>query len=260
MNIAKTTNRIALITVVLMIYWVFIFVSTEVFGFRVFKENISQVFGMSILGIFAILAGAIILNVMYNLTSIAETKSGVKSESKPLNVKAISIGAVVSFALLFGALYVGDAATSLKKKSRLISSAESLANEQIDVIERIADYEFSEEYLTKIKSSINLLSKIDESFPQVTAIVTDQIQDKKVLLGLSGYYYGNFDEKSPSDFILSTSAEEREYLYSVFDGSEDSHRFSSNDGSYEIYFPVITDKGIVVLHLSEFSRYGKIGS
>lgn len=260
MNFAKLTNRIALVAVVLLIYWVFIFVATQVFGFRVFKENITQAFGMSIMGIFVVLLGAVILNIMYNLTSIAEAKSGVVPQSKPVNIKLASIAIAVSFIVIFVALYIGDIATSKSKESRLISSAESLVQEQFDVIEKIAEYEFTEEYLITVKSSINLLSKIDESFPRVTAILRGEIEGEKVLLGFNGYFSGKFEDKSPSDFILGTSSEEREYLHSVFDEADNKHHFSSNDGRYEIYFPVKTAKGIIVLHLSEFNRYGKIGS
>lgn len=260
MNLAKLTNRIALVSVALLVYWVFVFVTTQVFGFRVFKENITQVFGMSIMGIFAVLFGAVILNVMYNLTSIADAKTGVTPQSKPINIKFASTAIVLSFIAIFIALYIGDITTSKRKESRLVTAAESLVQEQIDLIEKVAEYEFTEEYLSTVKGSINLLSKIDESFPRVTAILRGEIEGKKVLLGFSGHYYGKFEDKSPSDFILSTSSEERKYLYSVFDRAESDHHFSSNNGRYEIYFPVQTAKGIVVLHLSEFNRYGKLGS
>jgi uncharacterized membrane protein len=47
-----------MVTVVLLVYWIFAFVSIQVFGFKVFRENLTQIFAMSILGIFAVLGVA----------------------------------------------------------------------------------------------------------------------------------------------------------------------------------------------------------
>ncbi len=71
-SLVKLSNIIALISIVLLVYWVFIFVSVEVFGFKVFRENISQTFAMSVLGIFVLMAGSSMINVMFNLTRIAQ--------------------------------------------------------------------------------------------------------------------------------------------------------------------------------------------
>ena len=81
MNIAKITNRTALVTVTLLVYWVFIFISCTVFDFTIFKEGLTTAFGLSVLGIFAVLSGAIILNIMYNLTAIAEARQPVVETS-----------------------------------------------------------------------------------------------------------------------------------------------------------------------------------
>ena len=89
MNIVKITNKIAIITVVLLMYWVFIFVSSMVFGFKVFQENMTEMFLLSILGIFAILSGAIILNITYSHV-IMNTNSHASS-SLLLNQKVFNL-------------------------------------------------------------------------------------------------------------------------------------------------------------------------
>jgi hypothetical protein len=260
MNIAKITNRVALVTVVLMIYWVFIFISTQVFGFRIFREHITDLFGMSILGIFAILAGAVILNIMYNLSAIADARAAEKTVTRSFNDKTILIAALASFVFLFGALYIGDALNSRRQETRLVEAANSLVKERIDVITKIADYNFSRSYVQSIEKSLLLLEKIDEAFPQVTAILIDEIDGKRILMGFSGRSYQLNDELDRVKFVLSTSADERAYLYEVFEGKSMNHRFTSKNGRYEIYVPVQTAKGMVVLHLSEWARYGKYSS
>ena len=61
-----------MLSILLLIYWVFVVIAVQVFGFKIFRENISQTFAMSILGIFALMVGSLIINVMFNLTRIAE--------------------------------------------------------------------------------------------------------------------------------------------------------------------------------------------
>ena len=105
------------------------------------------------------------------------------------------------------------------------------------------------------------MSKVEEKFPKVTVITRDSLRGKPLLLGFTSYSgLGKDEEALKADYILSTSSEERKYLNSIFDGSTSTHRFSSNDGRYEIYYPVKTENGQIVIHLSQHSRYGKIGS
>ncbi len=260
MNIVKITNKTALITVILLIYWVFIFVCSAVFGFKVFRENMTEMFLLSILGIFSILSGAIILNIMFNLTAIAEGRE--KSAVKTKNTKKTSIIAfLASFVAIFLLLYAGDLATSKKKEKYLMSSASDLLEEQKEIIGRLSNYSFSREYIEKASQDIKVLSRVEEKFPRVTVITRDTLDGKPLLLGFTSYSgLGKDEEALKADYILSTSSEERKYLHSVFDGDLVKHRFSSNDGRYEIYYPVKTDKGTIVIHLSQHSRYGKIGS
>lgn len=260
MNVVKITNKIALITVVLLMYWVFVFISSTVFGFKVFRENMTEIFLMSILGIFAILSGSIILNIMFNLTAIAEGRT--KTEQEPRKSQKGPILAFLgSLAVIFMLLYAGDLATSKKKETYLVSSASDLLKEQKEIIDRLSGYSFSREYIENASQDIKVLGKVEEKFPSVTVITKDEIDGKPILLGFSSYAGLGKDEKpQKADYILSTSSEERKYLYLVFDGKSSEYRFSSNDGRYEIYYPVKTNSGLIVIHLSQHSRYGKLGS
>jgi hypothetical protein len=105
------------------------------------------------------------------------------------------------------------------------------------------------------------LSRIDERFPRITAIHRDKINGRKVILGFNARRYEGRSTPEKVDYILGTSKEEREYIYSVFSNATSNHLFSSHDGKYEIYYPVEAGGNRkVILHLSQFSRYGKIGS
>ena len=258
MDIVKLTNKIALIAVFLLIYWVFIFVINAVFEFRVLKENLTEMFFLSVFGIFAILFGSIILNIMYNLTAIAEGRPSQQESNfskKPVILFLASLG-IIAFLL-----YYADLKTSQKKEEYLVSSAARVLEDQADIVDRLSDYSFSKEYIENANEDISILSKVEEKYPNVTVIVRDQVKANSVLLGF-GSYSSVFDKTEPKKtrFILSTSSAERDYLNSVFDGKNKNHLFSSHDGRYEIYYPAQTSKGIIVIHMSQRSRYGKLGS
>lgn len=68
----KLSNIIGIVSIILLLYWVFIQISTEVLGLKVFKEVTTETFNMSISGILALMFGALMINIMFNLTRIAE--------------------------------------------------------------------------------------------------------------------------------------------------------------------------------------------
>ena len=260
MNVVKITNKIALVTVIGLMYWVFIFISSTVFGFKVFKENMTEMFLLSIFGIFAILTGAIILNIMFNLTAIAEGRGTVNTGTEK-SYKTAVIAFVGSLVVIFFLLYAGDIATSKLKENHLVKSATELLEEQKEILNLLSDYAFTKEYIEAAGQNIKILSEIEEKFPRVTIIARDSINGRAVLLGFGNYTgLGNDEEPRKPDYILSTSSDERKYLNAVFDGETKKYQFSSSEGRYEIYYPVKTEKGLIVIHLSQHSRYGKFGS
>ncbi|WGK68279.1 hypothetical protein P0082_07255 [Candidatus Haliotispira prima] len=257
MNIVKLTNKIAIFMLIAMIYWVFIFICINVFGFRIFRENITQLFSLGIIIPSIILIGSIILNIMLNLTAIAEGKGGIKIKTS--TVVRFAVVFSISLVVLFSLLYLGDVTSTRKKEDYLIAAATKLAKEQSAIISRLSKYSFSLSYLESAIQDIKILGQVEEQFPSITVIVRDSIQGSPYLFGFPDYLYRADKDIQKTDYILSTSAEEREYLHSVFDGKEKQYRFSSNDGNYEIYYPVKGDGGTIVLHLSQYNRYGKVG-
>jgi len=121
MNVVQVTNKIALFTVALLMYWVFIYISSTVFGFKTFGESITELFILSILGIFSILVAAITINIMYNLTAIAEGRDATVSRSGSGRVYAFLF--MLSLVLVFVALYAGDLVTNKKVERRLVTAA-----------------------------------------------------------------------------------------------------------------------------------------
>lgn len=81
-KIVKLSNILCIISVIALCYWVFMFIVMNVFGLKVFRENLTETFYLSILGILALMFGALITNIMFNLTRIAEKHNSDTTDLK----------------------------------------------------------------------------------------------------------------------------------------------------------------------------------
>jgi len=262
-QLIKGTNKVALYGTIALFYWVFIFLVITAFDLKIFREHMTDIFYLSILGIFAILGGAIVLNVMSNLSKISDLLSqehGHPGSSTKLS--KLMIGAVVlSFPLISAVLFTGNHLSAVKKKTMLISSALSLMSENKADLDSLADYHFTKDYVKRTEKALGVIKKIDKNLPEIVVIVADVIDRKKVFLGFNGYE--DWDDKQPRErsmYIYSTKSEERKYLERVFSGNETNYRFTSKKGHYELYYPVVINGKTIVLLFSDYQEYGKVGS
>lgn len=262
-QLIKGTNKVALYSTFALFYWVFTFLIITAFDLKIFREHMTEIFYLSLLGIFAILGGAVVLNVMSNLSKI----STVMSEERKYSIsssklsKPMVISIALSFPIICALLFAGNYLSAEKKKSMLIDSAQTLISENQRELEALSEYQFSGTYVKKAEKTLGVIKKIDKNFPEVMLIQIDNIDNKKVYLGFGGHIYR--DEKKPVDkvmFIYSASKDERAYLERVFSGSEDKYKFSSRKGNYELYFPTSINGKKMVLYFSDYQRYGKFGS
>lgn len=263
-KLVKLSNIVALVAIVLLIYWVFVFVSTEVFGLKIFRENISQTFAMSILGILALMAGSLMINVMFNLTRIAEKHNQDRIvETSSVNKKTGWLF-LLSFPLIFVLLFGGDYLTSKKKEAMLTQSAGNVIEKSdSEKINKLINYEFTENWLIQTDDTLDIMSKADKNFPQMMVIVIDKIDNTDVYLGFRDYSKrqdGVTADLLKKTFIFSTSQTERDYLDKVFNENYNEIRFSASDGNYQLFYPYSKDGKKIVIYFSDFQRYGKFGS
>ena len=279
-KLVKATNIVGMVAVVLLVYWVFVLILSNVFGLKVFREYITEIFLMSILGIFAVMAGALILNIMLNLTRIAER--GQEEESKGGRKTLYLLLAVfpVLAALLFGGNYL----TVQKKRQILTQSLERIVKDNPSQIKALADYRFDSAYIKKAALILELMSKEDSAF-KATVIVPDTIGNKQVYLAFSAdSYLSGIDEQAPdtqgtgndNDFVVTRNGNketisktqylyapnlsEREYLQRIFAGQTNEIRYEAKDGNYSLCHPYRQNGKTIVLCFSDYQQYGKIGS
>lgn len=261
-TLVRLSNIVGTISILLLIYWVFVFISIQVFGLKVFRENMTETFFMSVLGILALMVGALIINIMFNLTRIAEKHNLDAMEGAGSNSKKMGFVFILSFPVIFGLLYGGDYLTSRKKEKMLIRSAESIIQDNTAKAQKIVNYSFNKKWIKETSDILLLLSRTDKNFPHVSVIEKDTITNSSVLLEFAPYYSDYADTIPPkkADFIFETTKEERDYLNMVFDKNYKEIKFSAHDGNYQLFYPYFNGNKKMVLYFSDYQRYGKLGS
>ena len=260
-QIVKLSNIIGITSILLLVYWVFTFIMIQVFGVKVFRENMTETFYFSVFGILALMFGSLIINIMFNLTRIAEKHNLDAINQKSNRLKFISL--LLIFPLLALILFGGDYLTTSKKEKMLIESAKSIVDNNKVNNDKLVNYTFSEKYIKETANTLKILSGTDDNFPSVTLIVKDSLKGSPVYLGFNEYYEGDLkDTIHPQKirYIHKTTKEEREYLNSIFDKNSNELRYSASDGTYELFYPYKKNGKTVIIYFSEQQRYGKLGS
>lgn len=257
-QLVKVSNIIGIISIILLVYWVFTFVTIEVFGLKVFRQNMTETFYLSVMGILALMAGALIVNIMFNLTRIAD-----KSDSENIQKKSsgkLFIALILLFPIIAGLLFLGDFITIQKKEKLLIKSAKSIIENNKTKSEKLLNYSFSKKYVKETGDILEIYQNTDKYFPNVAVIVSDTIGVSKVYLTFDEYYDNEINDSiklDKKDYMLKTSQDERDYLEKVFSGQTKEIRYTSNDGNYEMFYPYIKNNKKVVLFFSDYHKYGK---
>lgn len=267
-KLVKASNIIGVVSIVLLVYWVFAFILIQVFGLKVFRENITEIFGLSILGVNALMVGALMLNIMLNLTRIAERGEEVVFKN---GKKWVCAGLLV-FPLLAAVLFGGNYLTAREKQRILIESAQRLIQNHPRQTEAVTAYRFEQPYIRNTADHLELLEKQDSAFQSVIVIVPDNISGTSVYLSFGSGQpketasaatgaNGNKETLRKTDYLYSTNLHEREYLQKVFQNQSGEIRFVSNDGSYELFYPYRKNgRTLAVFRLSDYQPYGKVGS
>ena len=246
---------------------------------------------MSILGILAVMGGTLMLNIMLNLTRIAERGQEEEVRGGRKTVYLLLAVFPILAALLFGGNYL----TIRQKRDILTQSSERIVKDNPAQLDALADYRFDLAYIKKSSEILDLMAKDDLSFKSAMIIVQDKIDNKPVYLAFSAgsrLNVGGAAEPAASqneavpaanqnvegndnfvmdrngekvmvkkmDYVYSPNLKEREYLQKVFAGQTQEMRYEAEDGHYSLCHPYRKNGKTIVLCFSDYQEYGKIGS
>jgi hypothetical protein len=240
-KMVRLSNIIAFVAVLALIYWVTIFVTTQVFGLKIFKETITEAFNFSIIGILILLLGALIINIMFNLSRIADKINNDNEIIQKTNRKGIIVF-IVSLPIVICALFVGSYLSNKKIANELKKSADKIINSYESEINKISNYAFDKEW---INNTINLLSfmvRIDPNFNDVAIILEDEVNGNTFYLTFyDGREIIREEALNKVNFIGNFDLKEREYIEKVFEEDCNQKYFISNNGSYHLFIPYEND-------------------
>ena len=259
-TIVKLSNIIGITSIILLIYWVFTFTVTEVFGLKVFREGITQTFRLSIVGILSLMAGALIVNIMFNLTRIAEKHNNDVIVAEKKTSKKLGLLLLLIFPLILLVLFAGDYQTVQRKEKLLINSAVSIVQYNAANTDKLHNYSFSKKYIQETSQILELHSNTDTHFNTVSVIVADSVQNANVFLRFSSYYSTEDTLTKPKKqtYLFPSTKEERDYLSKVFYKNMNEMRFIADDGEYELFYPVIRNGRKIVFYFTDSQQYGKM--
>lgn len=274
-HLVKATNIIGLSSFILLIYWIFVFILVQVFNLKIFRQHMTEIFALSIFGIIALMVGTLMLNIMLNLTRIAERDQIQESKR---NMKKISLLLLAVFPLLAGFLFAGNYFSLHKKEQLLIQSAQAIVQQYPKQTDFIAHYQFTPDYVRQTSDHLHFMSKLNPSIRSVTVLAPDEIDEKSVYLGFEEDAWAlrvltdtraNSKEEHPSEeiildksrFIYGLNNIERQYLDQVFKHNLTAPKLIQENNNYRLYYPhQLNGKTVIVFLLSDYYPYGKLGS
>ena len=293
-KIVNWSNAVGLIAAVCLVYWVFIFLVNSVFGLKIFKEHLTEAFLMSVLGLLALMAGTLMISLMLNITRIATslekltsslTNTALANSLMSLKQKMMVLGVIAaSFVLIAAAMFAGDAYTRYEKKRILLDMAQSLVEENKNKLQQVEGFKFDEGSVKRLNRQINIISKIDSNVHGLSLLLADSVDGRPVVLAFGAQTrwdaarmaeeaaaaaaeevtqsedHARKVDLQKTDFIFSASQAQRAYLNDVFAGKITESRFEANNGNYELFYPVVINKRVVVFYFNDYQRYGKFSS
>lgn len=274
-KIVNWANAVGIIAVVCLVYWVFIFLVSSVFGLKIFKQHLTEAFLMSVLGLLALMAGTLMVSLMLNISRIAGslekltsslTNTTLANSLMSLKQKMQVLGAIAgSFLLIVVLMFAGDAYTRYEKKRLLLNMASTLVDENKNKLQALEGFHFDKPSVLALSRQVEVIAKIDSTVNDLSLLMPDSLEGRPVILGFGRYMSWRADDAEEQEprkisFVFSASQAQRIYLQEVFGGKTLEPRFEANQGHYELFYPLKINKKIIVFYFNDYQRYGKSGS
>jgi hypothetical protein len=262
LKLVKLTVTIILLTIAGILIWFFGLILTLTFDLNVFDKG-SMGFMASILGgAFVLAACSALLNLVLNLSIIAEKSVTAEEKNEPsrLNYKsAIIFGGALIITAAF--LFIGDHLSRDSFKKKLTSEVHDIIVRYPKSIEKIGTSIQDKKTLHEIPSILSFLSKLKHEFPSVIMITSGSINSEKAFLRITPYTHED-DMLKPAfnNSFYECGKKDCDYLEKIFSGKTNEKYFWNDNDNYFYYIPISSGDKTFILLFSKLQRYGKIGS
>lgn len=263
-TIVQWCNRLAMLAILALLYWVLLFSVNEVFDLRILRERSTTAFGFVVLGILALLAGSLMLNIMFNLTRIAERVEHAAlapasaSESKRSSPRRWLLGFTALTTLSVALMFAGDARTRMLKKDLMLQTAQAISSQNQAALRQFAQQELTANSVNPLAQQLELVRKSTEFVNEVYVLRPEKILGQDNIVAIE-HELPPEDKKpfSSLDLAFKATQQQRTYLNAAFAGQTDAPLYVSRGGRYWLLYPVRLDNKVLVLFLSDEQAYGK---
>jgi hypothetical protein len=264
-TIVKWCNRLAILAILALLYWVLLFSVNEVFDLRILRERSTTAFGFVVLGILALLAGSLMLNIMFNLTRIAERAEHPARASSNANTPTTGsprrwlLGFTALTSLSVALMFAGDARTRMLKKDLMLQTAQTISSQNQAALRQFAQQELTTPNVNALAQQLQLVRKSAEFVHEVYVLRPEKILGQDSIVAIDHELPPEDKQAFSSlDLAFKASQQQRTYLNAVFAGQADAPLYVSRGGHYWLLYPVRLDDKVLVLFLSDEQAYGKV--
>lgn len=285
----KWLNRLAMVALMLLLYWLFIMAVTQIFGLSVFARSITEAFAISLAGLLALMGGSLMLNVMLNLSRMAhslEQGQPVHASPRPQPLPAkspywgwVGFGAFLfSLGVIAAGLFAGDQYTRTKKKNLLMHTAASLVQERQQSLDQALTLPLqpTRSTLTGLSQQLLLLEQTERHVDAIQLLLPMRYRGEAVVIGINKHqpwkHSGPLDtpahhpagaamaDVDVSELLFGTTPEQRQWINDAFAGKQPAPLYHYEGSRYELFYPVRLGPDWVILHFSDQQNYGKVSS
>ncbi len=259
----KISNVIGLVSIILLVLWVFSFILIEVFDLLIFKKNMTETFMMSILALIAVLAGSLFVNVMFNLTRIADKHNA--DETKKISTKAV-VAVITVFPLVAAILFTGNYFTEQKKERFMLESTKNYIEKSKTTKALLKDVKFNEEWVDELARELKVFKTSELNFDNPSVILYLNLDGEEKYYQVHNYNTYRYNELQDTIPIYLHRYEEHfnrfdtEYYEQVFKNGSKENRFIRDGKNFILEYPYTYDSTTVIIHTSDYQNYGKFGS
>jgi len=260
-KLARITYLIALLSICLLITWSIGVLVTTVFNLKVFQENTTEFALLSILPILATVAGAGIINIISNISLIANHLTGASINEKE-NDKKVKIGTRILLygnLLLIVGLFGGSKISDKIKENDLKQEILEIKNSNKSIISKIPGPILDSNSINETQTVLEYIGKTNTKISEPVAIFTGIYKGQKVLYSVNSNS-GVHRAIDSTSFLFRTSEKTRSKIFGALQSNDDAPFVVSDDNAYEIFILIKSSKNPFMLKMSKYSRYGRISS
>ncbi len=253
-TIVKLSNSIGLIAIILLIFFVFGFIFTETFNLKPLLFQKKEVFALLLLALLALMAGALIVNIMFNLSRIA-SRHEPEQEDKPEKVNRLKWLFLSGFPLIAIALFLGDYYYEAEAKKESIETATQILSKFQE--SNTEPYSFSKSWVEQNEKELLALSQSFGNEGEIYLIWQDSLNQDNETFILSRYYDNSDDFEvdstfSKTDYLHILVGNEKGILEQLFGGKQKNIQQLRVGRTIESFLPFEKGGKQYVLKLSVF--------